>query len=104
MQQKINLNAEQILDKRFNIDFKGYAGQEVDEFLDLIVQDYDVFNHTIQELGKILSEYEEEIELLKQENLRLKNQSSAPAVEITSQNQLDVLKRIARLESVVFKK
>lgn len=102
MQQKMNLSANDILEKRFNVDFKGYAGQEVDEFLDLIVEDYENFTNTINELGKILVEYEEKIESLQKENQELK--STTPiSNEITSNNQLELLKRIARLEAAVFK-
>lgn len=103
MQTKFKLSADKILEKRFNIDFKGYSGQEVDEFLDEIVADYDTFNETINELGKILAEYEETIERLKAENKTLKS-SVTPATEITSSNQLELLKRIARLEAAVFRK
>lgn len=103
MQQKFKLSAEKILEKKFNIDFKGYSGQEVDEFLDEIVADYDSFNETINELGKILAEYEAKIEQLQDENRALKN-SVQPTNEVTSSNQLELLKRIARLESVVFRK
>lgn len=103
MQAKFKLSADKILEKRFNIDFKGYSGQEVDEFLDEIVHDYDTFSETINELGKILAEYEEKIELLQNENKALK-EKAVPTTEITSSNQLELLKRIARLEAAVFKK
>ena len=105
MQQKINLTSQQILEKCFNIDFKGYAGQEVDEFLDLVVADYDNFTSTITELGKILVEYEEKIEQLTKENEALRNATpTTKSHEITSHNHLELLTRIARLEAAVFKK
>ncbi len=104
MQQKLNLNADTILEKKFNVDFKGYNGEEVDSFLDLIVQDYDSFNEVITELGKILVDYEEKNELLQKENESLKLQLAKQSIpNVTSNNQLELLTRIARLEEAVFK-
>ena len=42
------LTVQQILDKQFNIDFKGYNAQEVDEFLDLVIQDYQKYDEKIK--------------------------------------------------------
>ena len=43
MAGKVNLDIQTILDKEFNIDFKGYNATEVDNFLDLIIQDYQTY-------------------------------------------------------------
>ncbi len=40
MEKRFKLTVEDVLEKQFNIDFKGYASGEVDEFLDLIISDY----------------------------------------------------------------
>lgn len=40
MDRRFNLKVEDVLEKQFNIDFKGYAASEVDEFLDMVIQDY----------------------------------------------------------------
>ena len=37
---KIYLTPQEILDKDFKIDARGYRPQEVDEFLDMIIRDY----------------------------------------------------------------
>ena len=37
MEKRFKLTVEDVLEKQFNIDFKGYASGEVDEFLDLII-------------------------------------------------------------------
>ncbi|MFG6114568.1 DivIVA domain-containing protein [Thalassobacillus cyri] len=97
---KLNLDGKQILEKDFKTSMRGYNQEDVDEFLDLIIQDYDVFN--------------QEIERLRQENERLKR---TPAREATRsrpvQNETqtpnhqvnyDVLKRLSNLEKAVFGK
>jgi DivIVA domain-containing protein len=40
MSGKVNLDLQTILDKQFDIDFKGYSPDEVDSFLDLVMEDY----------------------------------------------------------------
>ena len=42
MQGKISLTPQDILEKDFKIDTRGYRLKEVDQFLDLIIQDYSV--------------------------------------------------------------
>ena len=48
----INLTSQDILDKDFNVDTRGYRPQEVDKFLDLVIKDYTEFNSTIKKLQK----------------------------------------------------
>jgi DivIVA domain-containing protein len=43
MADKVNLDIQTILDKEFNVDFKGYNATEVDTFLDLVIQDYQTY-------------------------------------------------------------
>ena len=38
--EKLNLTPEEILNKEFNVDFKGYTPSEVDAFLDDVLEDY----------------------------------------------------------------
>ncbi len=42
MKIEINLTPEDILDKNFSINLKGYDVKEVDYFLDLIKKDYEM--------------------------------------------------------------
>ena len=44
MEKRFKLTIEDVLEKQFNIDFKGYASGEVDEFLDLVIADYQQYN------------------------------------------------------------
>lgn len=101
---KLNLNEQIILDKEFNIEFKGYSASEVDGFLDLILQDYQVFK-------EMLSEYEQKITLLESEKANLKariiemegKQKMQDLYATASNNfsSVDLIKRVSRLEQEI---
>ena len=40
---KIYLTPQEILDKEFKIDARGYRPQEVDKYLDMVIRDYTEF-------------------------------------------------------------
>ena len=99
------LDAKKILDKEFHVDLKGYSPSEVDEFLDLVISDYQLYEQTMQELGEKLRSYENQIDRLQEEIAQLRAQKGEePAAEVPSSSQLDILKRLSRLEFEVFKK
>lgn len=106
MEKRMKLTVEDVLEKQFNIDFKGYSSGEVDEFLDLVIADYQQYNKTIEELGSHLQEYERQINTLKAKIVELEGkQGAAVSVDsnMTSSN-VDILKRLTRLENEVFRK
>ena len=45
--ENINFTPQDILDKDFNVDTRGYRPQEVDKFLDLVIKDYTEFNTNV---------------------------------------------------------
>lgn len=99
------LDAKKILDKEFHVDLKGYSPREVDEFLDLVISDYQLYDQTLQELGEKLRTYENQIDRLQEEIAQLRAQKGDPSsAEVPSSSQLDILKRLSRLEYEVFKK
>jgi len=49
---RITLTMQDILEKEFKIDARGYRLQEVDKFLDVIIKDYNEYNHIIKSLEK----------------------------------------------------
>ena len=49
---KLFLTPEEILNKEFKIDARGYRMQEVDKFLDMVIRDYTEFLRTIKKLEK----------------------------------------------------
>jgi DivIVA domain-containing protein len=59
---------QDILEKEFKIDARGYRPQEVDKFLDIIIKDYNEYNNIIRNLEK-------EKRALALENQNLKNEA-----------------------------
>ncbi len=103
--EKTNLTVEEILDKQFNVDFKGYSASEVDGFLDVVLEDYQIFEENVEELTKQINSLKEEIEVLKAEKLELESkQRVIDLSNTTSYSSVDLLKRISRLEEEVYKK
>ncbi len=104
----MNLTPQDVYEKEFHVDLKGYAPAEVDEFLDQVIEDYQVYDDKIEELGQAIARYENKIKELQQEvfkavreNNQLKEKMKSGFVDANS-DQLDLLKRIARLEAAVF--
>ena len=50
MKEKLFLTPQEILEKEFKIDARGYRMKEVDEFLDMVIRDYAEFLQTIKKL------------------------------------------------------
>ena len=67
MNDKITLTANDILEKEFKIDARGYRLQEVDKFLDIIIKDY-------TEYDKLLRKYNTGLTAVLEENTKLKNE------------------------------
>lgn len=102
----LNLTQDDILEKEFKIDTRGYRLKEVDQFLDLIIADYGTFID-------IIKKQEMEKDRLTEEVIRLKKQLRDASVNVeiakasgNSQtvNNVDILKRISNLEKVIFGK
>ena len=106
-QNKLNLTPNDILEKEFKIDTRGYRLKEVDSFLDLIIGDYNTFIEVIKEQEKEKSDLTDEVLRLKQE-LRDANVNIEIAKASTSNNagttNVDILKRLSNLEKVIFGK
>ena len=102
---EFNLTSDQILEKNFKIDTRGYRLKEVDQFLDLVIADYEHFYTIIRNLEKEKEDNLEQIINLKQEIRNLKTNveivKSSPSIQNGASN-LDVLKRLSRLEKVVY--
>ena len=49
---RIYLTPQEILEKEFKIDARGYRPQEVDKFLDMVIRDYTEYNSIIKKLEK----------------------------------------------------
>lgn len=105
--ERIYLTAQEILEKEFKIDARGYRPQEVDKFLDMVIRDYAEYNSIIKKLDKNIKDLTEDNSKLKQEirflkeQLEMQEESSDNSKTITN---VDLLKRISQLEKVVFGK
>lgn len=106
-QERILLSSNDILDKEFKVDTRGYRPQEVDKYLDVIIRDYDEFAKIIADLEKEKKEIIEDNIRLKQEVRRLKTQVNAlkeSVVMDSGSSNADLLRRISNLEKVIYGK
>lgn len=100
---RLYLTAQEILEKEFKIDARGYRPQEVDKFLDMVIRDYTEYSNIIKKLEKDIKNLTDDNIKLKQEIRRLQDEASS-MVETPSRsaNNVDLLKRISQLEKVVY--
>ena len=109
-QNKVTLTPQDILEKEFKIDTRGYRLKEVDQFLDIIIGDYEALFKIIRDNEKEKEELNEQIVELKQQIRNLKT-----SIEIAkgardndtlgaTNTNLDVMKRLAQLEKIVYGK
>ena len=104
---RIYLTPQDILEKEFKVDARGYRPQEVDKFLDMIIRDYAEYNSTIKRIEKEKKDLQDDISKLKQEIRYLKEQlemKSSLENNTRTLTNVDLLKRISQLEKVVFGK
>ena len=106
-QNKLNLAPQDILEKEFKIDTRGYRLKEVDHFLDEIIGDYEQFYKMLKEAEKEKEELLEEMMALKQEIRNLKmsieiaRSNDGESKEVTN---IDVIRRLSQLEKIVYGK
>ena len=109
-QNRLNLTPQDILEKDFKIDTRGYRLKEVDQFLDEIITDYEEFFKIINEQEKEKEELLEQIMSLKQEIRNLKmsieiaKSGAGDDQQSNATTNLDVLRRLAQLEKIVYGK
>lgn len=100
----LNLTAQNVLDKQFKVDFKGYCSADVDAFLDLILEDYQIQEENIAELQARIAEQEATIAELNEVNKKLQSkQRTIDFAHTTSYSSVDLLKRVSRLEEEVYR-
>lgn len=105
--EKIALSTQDILNKDFKIDARGYRPQEVDKFLDMIIADYTEFNTIIKRQESEIRALTEDNIKLKQEYHKLRSRLEAAGEDPTTSgpvNNVDLLRRISQLEKIVFGK
>lgn len=95
MSMDIKLSSKIILEKEFKKSMKGYHIDQVDQFLDQIMEDYDTFEKKVNEL-------QAEIDRLKTELENSTRKTATPQPNLNTNTNFDILKRLSNLEKHVF--
>lgn len=105
------LTPKEIVEKDFNLSMRGYNPTEVDEYLDIVIRDYDRFITEINDLRDRVQELEEEldgekdtVQVVQEEAVYEVNDTpvttgSTDPAQVTN---FDILKRLSNLERHVF--
>lgn len=107
MDLDIKLSAKIILDKDFKTGLRGYSQDEVDQFLDEIIQDYESFEQVLKQKEARIAELEEQLRDAQAGQSApaqpVLEKQEAPIVQQTNNvTNYDILKRLANLEKRVF--
>jgi len=108
MQKKLTLSSDDILNKEFSLQYKGYVPQEVDAFLDDVVKNYEIIeeirdyyetqNKALQKTNSILRAKIDELET----KLEMEKNKNNSIEKVDSTSNLDLIKKIAKLENELF--
>lgn len=101
---RITLTMQDILEKEFKIDARGYRLQEVDKFLDIIIKDYNEYNNIIRNLEKEKRALALENQNLKNEARNLRSSIEAARIGEKEITNVDLLRRISQLEKIILGK
>ena len=104
MNDRITLTMQDILEKEFKIDARGYRPQEVDKFLDIIIKDYNEYNNIIRNLEKEKRALALEKQKLKNEARNLRSSIEAARIGEKEITNVDLLRRISQLEKIILGK
>ena len=108
MQKKLTLSSEDIYNKEFSLQYKGYVPQEVDDFLDDVLKNYEIIedikeyyetqNKALQKTNSVLRAKIDELET----KLEIEKSKNNSIERVDSSSNLDLIKKIAKLESELF--
>ena len=105
MNDKLFLTPQEILEKEFKVDARGYRMQEVDKFLDMVIRDYTELLQAIKQLEHDNANLVDDNKKLQAEHRALKAQLIASEEDTDrGSSNLDLLKRISNLEKIVYGK
>lgn len=97
-------SAKSIYEQSFNIEFKGYSMLEVDQFLDEVIQDYTFFEKQLQTVSEVVLHLQQQNAQLKAQLIEAQGRLDVNSTGEMSVQQTDLMKRLAKLESEVYKK
>ena len=108
MQKKLTLSSDDIVNKDFSLQYKGYVPQEVDAFLDEVIKNYEVIeeirdyyetqNKALQKTNSILRAKIDDLET----KLEIEKNKNNSLDKVDNSSNLDLIKKIAKLESELF--
>ena len=98
----IIFTAKDIFEQDFGREVRGYSKAEVDEFLDDVIKDYETYAALVKSLRSEIAELKEE--LAKKPQVTPATSEPADHGSTTSMTNIDILKRLNRLEKEVFGK
>ena len=104
MKDGVSLSIQDILEKEFKIDPRGYRMQEVDKFLDIIIKDYNMYNNIIKAYEKDRNSLIKENQELKQEVRNMRDSIEAAKLGEKEVTNIDLLRRISQLEKIILGK
>ena len=103
----IIFTAKDIFDQDFKREVRGYSKDEVNEFLDDVIKDYETYAALVKELREENARLREELVQKAQETPQTSPIASTATQEfpqVTTATNFDILKRLNRLEKEVFGK
>ena len=108
MQKKLTLSSDDIVNKEFSLQYKGYFPQEVDKFLDEVIKNYEAIeeirdyyetqNKALQKTNNILRAKVDDLETM----LEIEKNKNNSVEKVDSTSNLDLIKKIAKLESELY--
>lgn len=101
---RISLTPQDIFEKDFKIDTRGYRLQEVDKYLDQVIRDYAEFINIIKELKNENKELSNENLSLKHELRNLKANIDIVKKSEKEITNVDILRRLSQLEKYIYDK
>ena len=107
MENKIVLSPKKILNKQFEITFKGYSADEVDHFLDVVAADYTNFAAMLNELYEEIESLQTQLSKMKEQMETVSKAEQEEKTRVTEANlnsNIDLLRRLSQLEKEVYNK
>ncbi|KGX92123.1 cell division protein GpsB [Pontibacillus halophilus JSM 076056 = DSM 19796] len=108
--EQIQLSGKDILDKEFKTGIRGYNQEEVDQFLDTVIQDYEAFYQEIDRLKQEVTRLKKQGDFAQTQQYSSRTRKATSASQPASstgtggQANYDILKRLSNLEKAVFGK
>ena len=113
MDKKLNFTSDELLNKEFRNSPRGYDPLEVDQLLDKVIQDYELFESQVQPVGIDIHKLAKELEEIKKQNEELKREleKEKNKWKYISKDHKDIhidnyelLNRIGKLEMIIYEK